>query len=107
LIVLSIYKLEWQEAPFGFLLKKIIPLFAILLSLILFRLVWLILKKAKNINAERDMKFNDLDKDQKCKNIKNCWCSDYDLKEEKKKMVLKEFGEQNCGKTASFLIAND
>ena len=53
------------------------------------------------------MKLNDLDKDQKCKNIENCWCSDYDLKEEKKEMVLNEFGEQNCGKTVSFLIAND
>lgn len=68
--------------------------------------VFLGFKKTKDFKEIEETNSDNIHKESVCKKIEACWCSEYDLDEDKKEKVLKEFGDHNCGKTVTSIIDN-
>jgi hypothetical protein len=85
---------------------SILLLALIVASLLVLFCVLPLLKYKKDLIEKKEINRNDIHEEQICKKIETCWCSEYNLGEEKKEKVLKEFGDHNCGKSVSSIIGN-
>ncbi len=85
-----------------------IPLILILsaASLFLVEFMLLFLKKTKDSKPVEKSNPGGIHEESTCIEAENCWCMEYDLTKEKKETILKELGDQNCGKTISSIVAN-
>jgi len=75
--------------------------------ILLLGLVLLLIKKIGNLKLKEKSKPNNTGEESTCKKVENCWCVEYDLTKEKKQVVLKELGDQYCGKTVRSIVNNE
>jgi len=69
--------------------------------------IFLGIKKTKDFKEKEETESPNKYRTPICKQVETCWCCHYDLDEDKKEKILREFGIQHCGKSISSIVNDE